>query len=76
MITCLGLVVGAVMSANWADVELQCAKWLQSHAYLEPRFSFEINGEQVLILTDRYKNTFLFKNVITGFMDSVTVEEV
>ena len=45
MITCLGLVVGAVTSADRHEVLKQCAKFIDTHRYLNKRgVQFEIDG--------------------------------
>lgn len=47
MITCLGLVVGAVTSADRFEVLKQCARFLDTHRYLLDNswVCFEIAGE-------------------------------
>ena len=45
MITCLGLVVGAVTSADKREVLSQCARFIDTHRYLNKRgVQFEIDG--------------------------------
>ena len=46
MITCLGLVVGAVISTSRQDVLNQCAEFLRTHRYLlDKNVDFEIDRE-------------------------------
>ena len=46
MITCLGLIVGVVMSTNRREVLEQCARFLNTHRYLlDSHVEFEIDKE-------------------------------
>ena len=53
MITCMGLVVGAITSAIRNDVLEKCARFIYTHRYLEDtNVSFEIDGEIYCTLVD------------------------
>lgn len=55
MITCLGLVVGAVTSTDRQDVLKQCAEYIYTHRYLEgSNVSFEIDGQIYCTLVDTH----------------------
>ena len=53
MITCLGLIVGAVVSTSKQDVLNQCARFLDTHRYLlEKNADFEIDGKVYATVID------------------------
>lgn len=53
MITCMGLVVGAVESAVTREVLKQCVQFLKSHRYLiTGQAEFEIDGNFYAIVVD------------------------
>ena len=53
MITCLGLVVGAITSTSRQDVLNQCARFLSTHRYLlGKQIDFEIDREVYATVID------------------------
>lgn len=53
MITCMGIVVGAVTSANRQDVLNQCARFLHTHRYLlDCNAVFVIDGQSYAAVLD------------------------
>lgn len=57
MITCLGLVVGAVKSCVREFVLNECAKFIKEHSYLidSSHFDFEIDKQVYATVLDTYE---------------------
>ena len=74
MITCLGLVVGLVESANPQDVANQCAKFIKTHRYLcGLDLNFEIDGKLYATVEDTHDfedgRFGVLLRMYTGFME-------
>lgn len=73
MITCKGLVVGSIESANPQDLVNQCAKWLKKYKHLLdiPGLSFNVEGIKFFTVLDTFEENgevFIYCKSYDGFV--------
>lgn len=73
MITCLGLVVGAISTAERHEVLKQCARFLDTHRYLLGKpVQFEIDGHVYATVYDTHDFDDGYFGVLFDMYDGYT----